>query len=233
MTWLSARTLRTMSELQRQYALSCLDTVPSLTTLNTYETSYNTSKCRLLYTQMHSTDPVRCFKASQAWSIAHFLYHTHLECDVDASSGDREMAVKLLEKPGMLGMEEIERQFVWNERLVVGVGWIWLVRPYPPSLSVKNQKSTQQSVLQVIRVPAGRPPTTCPTTQSPCLPIIGVNLWEHAYCADFGTDRAGFVKEWWRRVRWERVVPVLAGAAVEGGGHTQRVHEEQWVRYAS
>ena len=37
------------------------------------------------------------------------------------------------------------------------------------------------------------------------LPILVLDVWEHAYVGDFGTDRAKYVKEWFRYIDWQQV----------------------------
>lgn len=225
--WLSPRTIDTMQKLQRQYALSCLD--PRLHSTNS-STAYNTPLCHLLYTQMHSPDPIRGFKATQAWSISHFLHHCDGGDVEEVEEGER--VRRLLERPELLQFDEIKRQFLYNERLVVGVGWVWLVRPYQASSSPHpTPRTSPQTLIKVVRVPAGRAPTTCPDTHTPCLPILGVNLWEHAYIADFGVERQAFVEAWWQRVRWSRVLPVLASACTSTSGTAVYADERRHVRY--
>lgn len=239
MTWLSPRTLHTLSQLQRQYAMSCLDptvTLSSSPDTTSLDTAYTSPRCRLLYADMHSPDAVRSFKATQAWSMAHFMYHTHLAdgaCTTDANGTmmEWEVARALLGKEGMLGVDEVKRQFEWNERLVHGVGWVWLVHPYA---SAGTQTTHPKTKLRVIRVQAGKPPTVCPETGQPCLPILGVDLWEHAYVPDFGADRSAYLRAWWQRVRWERVVPALVSASSVGEGvGLVRVPESLSARYAN
>ena len=37
------------------------------------------------------------------------------------------------------------------------------------------------------------------------LPILVLDVWEHAYIGDFGTDRTKYIKEWFRHIDWLRV----------------------------
>lgn len=68
---------------------------------------------------------------------------------------------------------------------VFGSGWVWL----QPDLSI----------------------TTTPNQDSPIMtgqaePILGLDVWEHAYYLDYTYKRADYVKAWWNVVNWQQVV---------------------------
>lgn len=67
---------------------------------------------------------------------------------------------------------------------VFGSGWVWL----QPDLSI----------------------TTTPNQDSPIMkgdhaPILGLDVWEHAYYLDYTYKRADYVQAWWNIVHWEYV----------------------------
>jgi Fe-Mn family superoxide dismutase len=68
-----------------------------------------------------------------------------------------------------------------------GSGWVWLVRG-------------PEGVLQVI---------TTPNQDSPVMqglyPILGNDLWEHAYYLTYRNRRAEYLNAWWQIVNWETV----------------------------
>lgn len=63
---------------------------------------------------------------------------------------------------------------------VFGSGWAWLL----PDLSI----------------------TTTPNQDSPMndgiAPLLGLDVWEHAYYLDYSYKRADYVKAWWNVVNW-------------------------------
>lgn len=75
---------------------------------------------------------------------------------------------------------------------VFGSGWVWL----QPDLSI----------------------ATTPNQDSPIMtggaePILGLDVWEHAYYLDYTYKRADYVKAWWNVVNWQQVAEYYSGGA--------------------
>ena len=67
-----------------------------------------------------------------------------------------------------------------------GSGWAWLVAD-GEKLSVMSTPN-QDSPLMENKIP-----------------ILGVDVWEHAYYKKWGPARADYIKEWWNVVNWHQV----------------------------
>jgi Fe-Mn family superoxide dismutase len=74
-----------------------------------------------------------------------------------------------------------------------GSGWAWLVR--------------KQGALAIVSTPNQDSPLTDGAT-----PILGLDVWEHAYYLHYQNLRADYVKAWWNVVRWDRVAENDAAA---------------------
>lgn len=66
---------------------------------------------------------------------------------------------------------------------VFGSGWAWLML----DLTIETTANQDNPIMQ------GYP-----------APILGLDVWEHAYYLDYKASRADYVKAWWEVVDWER-----------------------------
>jgi Fe-Mn family superoxide dismutase len=80
-----------------------------------------------------------------------------------------------------------------------GSGWAWLI--------VKEDKS-----LAVISTPNQDNPLMKGVAETLGTPILGVDVWEHAYYLKFQNRRPDYLKEWWNAVNWSVVEGLYAGA---------------------
>lgn len=67
---------------------------------------------------------------------------------------------------------------------VFGSGWVWL-QPDLEIVTTANQDS--------------------PIMTGGATPILGLDVWEHAYYLDYKNVRADYIKAWWDVVDWSRV----------------------------
>ena len=65
-----------------------------------------------------------------------------------------------------------------------GSGWVWLDK----QLDITTTPNQDNPVM------SGQP-----------LPLLGLDVWEHAYYLDYKNVRADYIKAWWDVVDWQRV----------------------------
>ena len=67
------------------------------------------------------------------------------------------------------------------------VGWAWLVRDQGGKLQVVSSANQDNPLSQGF------------------YPIMGNDVWEHAYYLKYQNRRADYLKEWWHVVNWAEV----------------------------
>jgi len=77
---------------------------------------------------------------------------------------------------------------------VFGSGWAWLVIDGAGKLAVEST-----------------PNQDSPLTSGK-LPLLGIDVWEHAYYLKFQNRRADYIEAWWNVVNWDFVAGRLASA---------------------
>ena len=74
-----------------------------------------------------------------------------------------------------------------------GSGWAWLVADRSGNLSIESTPNQDNPVMD------GRHP------------LLGVDVWEHAYYLKYQNRRADYLSAWWNTVNWPEVVKRLGG----------------------
>ena len=72
-----------------------------------------------------------------------------------------------------------------------GSGWAWLVKNASGSLEVLSTANQDSPIM------AGQ------------VPLLGVDVWEHAYYLHYQNRRPDYIKAWWNVVNWDAVAERL------------------------
>jgi superoxide dismutase, Fe-Mn family len=67
---------------------------------------------------------------------------------------------------------------------VFGSGWVWLL----PDLSIEVTPNQDSPIMRGIA------------------PLLGLDVWEHAYYLDYKSARAEYVAAWWNIINWSEVM---------------------------
>ena len=81
-----------------------------------------------------------------------------------------------------------KEKFSYTTALIQGSGWGWLV--FDPN----NNKVDYKSM----------PNQTSPRTEN-LIPLLGCDVWEHAYYLKYQNKRPDYISAWWNVVNWDDV----------------------------
>lgn len=82
--------------------------------------------------------------------------------------------------------EEFKKQFTEKATTIFGSGWAFLVRTPDGELKLKRH-SFQNSPISDGNIP-----------------IIGLDVWEHAYYLKYQNRRPEYIEAWWNVVNWDK-----------------------------
>ncbi len=85
------------------------------------------------------------------------------------------------------GFKEFQEKFNEAGLKQFGSGWVWLVQDKEKKLSVMSTPNQDNPISQGY------------------WPIMGNDLWEHAYYLKYRNIRADYLKAWWNVVNWGEV----------------------------
>jgi len=98
---------------------------------------------------------------------------------------DGELAEAINSKFG--GFSQFKEKFTEKTMSVFGSGWAFLILNGKGNLSLKRH-SFQNSPLMYGNTP-----------------LLGIDVWEHAYYLKYQNRRAEYIKAWWNVVNWKEV----------------------------
>lgn len=99
-----------------------------------------------------------------------------------ASEPQGKLAEDLADKYG--SFNEFKEKFAAAGAGVFGSGWVWLM----PDLSIETSPNQNNPISE------GKP-----------TPLLGVDVWEHAYYLDYKNKRPDYLAACWNVIDWEKV----------------------------
>ncbi|WP_048315761.1 superoxide dismutase, partial [Crocosphaera watsonii] len=83
--------------------------------------------------------------------------------------------------------EEFKAQFKAESFKRFGSGWVWLVRDKNGRLEITSSPGQDNPIME------GK------------YPILGTDVWEHAYYLNYKNSRGSYVDAWWNTINWDEV----------------------------
>jgi Fe-Mn family superoxide dismutase len=90
--------------------------------------------------------------------------------------------------------EKLMEQFTQAGLTRFGSGWAWLIAAKDGSLSITSTPNQDTPVMEGKR------------------PILGLDVWEHAYYLLYQNRRADYINAWWNVVNWTKVAELFTAA---------------------
>ncbi|MCY4086912.1 MAG: superoxide dismutase [Actinomycetia bacterium] len=90
------------------------------------------------------------------------------------------------------GFDALKEQFAQAGITRFGSGWAWLIK--------------EESGLSVVSTP-----NQDSTLMEGKTPILGLDVWEHAYYLNYQNRRPDYIAAWWNVVNWDEVAARFAG----------------------
>ncbi len=121
----------------------------------------------------------------------HYNHSLFWKCMSPSGGGtpEGELLSDLVEKYG--SFDVFKEEFTSKALTLFGSGWVWL----QPDMEI----------------------TTSPNQDNPLMfgqsaPILGLDVWEHAYYLDYKNKRDDYISNWWNIVDWKSVEKRYSGA---------------------
>eukprot|EP01068_Selenidium_serpulae_P016596 Selendium_serpulae@DN630_c0_g1_i4.p1 len=136
------------------------------------------------------------------------FWQTMTPLDSKAAEVPKRLSNALNESFGKDGMNTMKTKFAEAAGKRFGSGWAWLgVDTSTGKLKVTSTANQDNPLMKNV------------VKKDVMLPILGLDVWEHAYYLKYQNLRASYVEEWWKVVNWTKVDEIygnaLAGRAFE------------------
>jgi Fe-Mn family superoxide dismutase len=120
-------------------------------------------------------------------------YNHSLFWNLMSPNGGGEPTGKILDviNSNFTSFEEFKKKFNEAGTKRFGSGWAWLVKKSDGTFEITSTANQDNPLMDVAEVKG--------------TPIMGIDVWEHAYYLKYQNKRADYLAAWWNVVNWEDV----------------------------
>ena len=86
-------------------------------------------------------------------------------------------------------LDKLKEEFNTKGAGQFGSGWAWVIKDAGGALKVTSTPNQDNPLMD--------------DAKEPGTPILGNDVWEHAYYLTYMNDRPGYLKAWWDVVNWD------------------------------
>ena len=97
------------------------------------------------------------------------------------------------------GLDKLKEDFNTKGAGQFGSGWAWVIVDESGALKVVSTPNQDNPLMD--------------DAKDKGTPILGNDVWEHAYYLTYMNDRPGYLKAWWNVVNWDAVGKLYDAAA--------------------
>ena len=100
---------------------------------------------------------------------------------------------------GFGSLEAMQRQFNQAAAGRFGSGWAWLIRKPDGALAITSTANQDNPLMDIAGIENGTP-------------LLGLDVWEHAYYLQYQNRRPDYIAAWWSLLNWNEVNRRFAAA---------------------
>jgi len=89
-------------------------------------------------------------------------------------------------------LEAMQERFNQTAAARFGSGWAWLIRRADGSLAISSTANQDNPLMDLPGIERGTP-------------LLGLDVWEHAYYLSYQNRRPDYIKAWWSLINWDTV----------------------------
>jgi Fe-Mn family superoxide dismutase len=114
-----------------------------------------------------------------------------------ASSSTNEPTGKVADalKASFGSIEEMKSKFTDAAKSRFGSGWAWIVKGKDGKLSIGSTPNQDNPLMDISDLKG--------------TPVLGLDVWEHAYYLKYQNKRPDYIAAWWNVVNWDEVAKAI------------------------